>query len=121
MLFASTVAGPGDSVTVGSEMRTLSTAASLRFLCLAGLACLTGSVGAALVATGAGAGDTEAAGETIGAGIGGSAFVLSCATALAASIIVKINVQFVFMIPKVKFLFPFLSMPAICLISIRPV
>ena len=63
----------------------------------------------------------SAAGEVIGAGIGGSVFVLSCAMALVATIVPKISQQFVFMIPKVKFLFPSLSMSAICPVSTRPV
>src|ERR1700719_807282 len=104
IFFTSTVAGPGTSVTVGSVMRMLSVAARLRFLCLTGLACLTGPVGGVLMSTTAGAGDTAFVGEIIGAGIGGSAFVLSCAMALVAAIIPKINQQFVFMIPTVKFL-----------------
>jgi hypothetical protein len=57
----------------------------------------------AFVSTVAGAGDTALVGEVTGAGIGGSVFVLSCAMALVATIIPKINQQFVFMFPTVKF------------------
>src|SRR5882724_5189189 len=93
-------AGPGMSVTVGS---VIFFGAAIFFL--AGF--------------GAGAGAISAAGEVAGAGIGGKVFV-SCAIALAAISVPKTSQQFVFMIPTVKFLFPFLSMPAICQVSTRP-
>src|SRR5271170_5102805 len=109
ILLTATDARPGTSATVGSLIFL-----AARFLCL------TGAVAGALVSVATGAGATSAVGEVTGAGISGSAFVLlSCAIAVAAIIVPKISQQFVFMIPTVKFLFPFLSMSAICPVSIR--
>jgi hypothetical protein len=54
-------------------------------------------------AAGAAAGATSAGGVAVGAGVGGTAFVLFCATALVASITPNINQQFVFIFLQVKF------------------
>ena len=71
------------------------------------------TVGAGVLGTGATAGD--------GAGMGGSVFVLSCATALIAIITPKVNQQFIFIFLEVKSLFLSLSMSAIGPVSTRPV
>ena len=58
-----------------------------------------------------------------GAGMGGSVFgrfVLFCATALVASIIPKINQQFIFIIYESKVFISVLSMSAIGPVSVRP-
>src|ERR1019366_5225142 len=54
-----------------------------------------------------------------GGGISGSLLVLTCATAVVAIIVPKINQQFVFINLKSKFLFPPRSASAICPASIR--
>jgi len=80
LMLAATSAGPGTSATVGSLM-ALAGAAALCFLilCLTGAALWAGSTaGAGVVGAGATAGN--------GAGMGGSVFVLFCATALSRSL-----------------------------------
>src|SRR6202142_3695445 len=81
LTLAATSAGPGTSVTAGSLMG-LAGAALCFFLTGAGLGAGS-TAGAGALGAGATAGD--------GAGMGGSEFVLSCATALIAIITPKVN------------------------------